>query len=219
MIDNGKSYRVSCAIVIYNNEYTMLKGIINSFLATKVDVRLYLVDNSPTDKLRDICSDNRCNYIHNPSNPGFGVAHNIAIKKAIEDGSNYHFIMNPDVHFSDDVIITMVDYINEDPHIGMLMPEVLNWDGSVQNLPKLLPNPLSIILRKLKRPRNLYKKFINKYELRFVKRDVIYNTPILSGCFTLLNLKAVQEIGGYDDAFFMYFEDWDLSRRMTQKYK
>src|SRR5690606_26243677 len=40
-----------------------------------------------------------------------------------------------------------------------------------------------------------------------------------SGCFTLLNLEAVKEVGGYDDRFFMYFEDFDLSRRMHKKYK
>ena len=48
---------------------------------------------------------------------------------------------------------------------------------------------------------------------------MIYNVPILSGCFTIFNVKALKEIGGYDDRFFMYFEDWDLSRRMNKKYK
>ncbi|MCY1560600.1 hypothetical protein D9M68_977500 [compost metagenome] len=48
---------------------------------------------------------------------------------------------------------------------------------------------------------------------------MIYNAPILSGCFTLLNLEAIKKVGGYDDNFFMYFEDWDLSRRIHQHYK
>jgi hypothetical protein len=106
-----------------------------------------------------------------------------------------------------------------DPQIGMMMPQILNLDGSVQNLPKLFPSPFSILLRKLKRPKMYYQQFIDKYELRFVDEDKIYNAPILSGCFTLLNLKAIQKIGMYDDKFFMYFEDWDLSRRMHVKYK
>jgi GT2 family glycosyltransferase len=55
--------------------------------------------------------------------------------------------------------------------------------------------------------------------LRFVPIDLTYNAPVLSGCFTLLNLKAIQEVGLYDDKYFMYFEDWDLSRRMHKKYK
>ena len=73
--------------------------------------------------------------------------------------------------------------------------------------------------RKLKWPKKQYSKFITRYELRSVSQNKIYNVPILSGCFTLLNLKAIKEVGFYDDKFFMYFEDWDLSRRMNQKYK
>jgi GT2 family glycosyltransferase len=158
-------------------------------------------------------------YLHNPSNPGFGAAHNIAIQKAIAAGSNYHFIVNPDIFFNEDVIAPMIEYMINNNDVGMMMPQILNLDGTVQNLPKLIPSPFSILLRKIKKPRAYYKKFIEMYELRNVPKQQIYNAPILSGCFTLLNLKAIEEIGMYDDNYFMYFEDWDLSRRMHQKYK
>ena len=134
-------------------------------------------------------------------------------------GSNYHFIVNPDIYLNEDVVTPLVEYMKNNNGVGMIMPQILNLDGKVQNLPKLLPSPLSILLRKIKRPRGYYKKFIERYELRNVPQKQIYNAPILSGCFTLLNLKAIQEIGGYDDNYFMYFEDWDLSRRMHQKYR
>jgi GT2 family glycosyltransferase len=100
-----------------------------------------------------------------------------------------------------------------------MMPQILNEDGSIQNLPKLLPSPFSILKRKIKKPTRMYQKFINEYELREVSKDLIYNAPVLSGCFTLLNLDAIKKVGMYDDAFFMYFEDWDLSRRIHQQYK
>ncbi len=54
--------------------------------------------------------------------------------------------------------------------------------------------------------------------MRFVPRRKIYKAPVLSGCFTLLNLKAIKEVGAYDDKYFMYFEDWDLSRRVAKHY-
>lgn len=212
--------KIVASIVLYKNNPKILITTINSFLNSTLGSQLYLIDNSPTNELKSLFEiEKRIVYIHNPSNPGFGAAHNIAIKKAIELNAIYHFVINPDVYFDVDVITPMVNYMSNDASIGMLMPEVLNADGSIQNLPKLLPSPLSIILRKLKRPVGFYQRFINKYELRFVKRDMIYNAPILSGCFTLLNLKAIEEIGGYDDSYFMYFEDWDLSRRMTEKYR
>ena len=184
-----------------------------------MNTTLFLIDNSPTDKLKNLKKDDRIIYLHNPSNPGFGAAHNIAIKKAIALNHNYHFIVNPDIVFKGDVISPMIAFMESDSEIGMMMPQILNLDGSIQNLPKLLPTIYSVLMRKFKRPKSIYENFINQYELRFVKEDVIYNAPILSGCFTLLNLEAIKEVGMYDDAYFMYFEDWDLSRRMHQKYK
>lgn len=204
---------------MYRNDIIMLRVAIGSFLNTDLNVKLYLVDNSPTDELKILATDPRIEYIHNPSNPGFGASHNVAIKNAIELGSKYHFIINPDIYFEGDVVSPMIEYMRSDATIGMMMPQVLNIDGSIQNLPKLLPSPFSIFKRKIKKPVKVYQKFINEYELREVPKEVIYNAPVLSGCFTLLNLDAVKKVGMYDDKFFMYFEDWDLSRRMHQYYK
>ncbi len=211
---------MTASIVLYNNDIQEVKKTIESLFFRNSTLKLFLIDNSQFNGLKILTEINReILYIHTPSNPGFGAAHNIAIKKAIEEESKYHFVVNPDIHFSDDVIGPMVSYMQNNPDVGMMMPQILNEDGTVQNLPKLLPSLYSVLMRKFKKPSFIYNDFIEKYELRFVDNDMIYNAPILSGCFTLLNLDAVQEIGLYDENFFMYFEDWDLSRRMHQKYK
>jgi len=210
---------VTISIVLYKTNAKELEKAIKSIFGTSQEIKLFLIDNSPKDDLRIFEKDSKIIYMHNPKNPGFGSAHNIAIQKAMELGSKYHFVVNPDIYADDDVISSMVEYMENDASIGMMMPQILNLDGTVQNLPKLLPSPLSIVWRKLKKPTKVYQKFINKYELRQVRKNLIYNTPVLSGCFTLLNLEAIKKVGMYDDAFFMYFEDWDLSRRIHQHYK
>lgn len=211
--------QITASIVLYKDDGNMLKRAISSLLRNNLNIKLFLVDNSPEDSLKDIVKDKRILYIHNPSNPGFGSAHNLAIQNAIDLGSEYHFIVNPDIYFNSDVVTPMVSYMKQNSDVGMLMPEVLNDDGSVQYLPKLLPSPFWIIRRKLKKPAKAHQQFVNKYELRNVPRLQTYNTPILSGCFTLLNLEAIKELGGYDDKYFMYFEDFDLSRKIHQQYK
>lgn len=212
---------ITASIVLYKNDPKILLKSIRCFLDSKVgdSSHLYLIDNSPTDELKDIIINPKVEYIFNPSNPGFGASHNIALVRAINENIDYHFIINPDVVFSEDVIVRMTDYMAVNLDIGMMMPQILNDDGTVQNLPKLLPSPMSVLMRKLKRPESYYAHFIDNYELRFVSKNQIYNAPVLSGCFTTLRLDAVREVGMYDDRFFMYFEDWDLSRRMHQKYK
>lgn len=211
---------ISLSVVTYNSKYNEIADLISLFVKSPMLSQIFLVDNSPTPALSNLALvSEKIQYIHNPSNPGFGAAHNIAIAKALETGNNYHFVVNPDVSFEGDVITPMVKYMETHQDVGMLMPQILNEDGTVQNLPKLLPSPLSVMKRKLKYPSYFYNKFVDRYELRFVDRNKIYEAPILSGCFTLLRLSAINDIGMYDDKFFMYFEDWDLSRRMHQKYK
>jgi GT2 family glycosyltransferase len=209
---------LTASIVLYNNDVDVINNNLHCLVNYGIN-KIYLIDNSPVDELRILSSESRIEYIHNPLNPGFGAAHNLAIKIALAQGSKYHFIINPDIYFEEDVVFPMVNYMNDDDSIGMMMPQILNLDGTIQNLPKLLPSPLSILFRKIKRPRVYYSKFIEKYELRNIPKQHVINVPILSGCFTLLNLKAIEKIGMYDDNYFMYFEDWDLSRRMHQKYK
>lgn len=208
--------QITASIVLYNNKIEDLLLLLNS-ISRFSSIKVYLIDNSPTNKLSTVSNDN-IHYIHNPANPGFGAAHNIAIMKAIHNKTRYHFIINPDIKIKDDIFTPMIKYIKDNPEVGMIMPRILNEDGTIQNLPKLLPNVWWIFRRKLKK---VYpsKKFINMYELRSAPKDQIYNVPILSGCFTLLSLDAIKEVGMYDERFFMYFEDFDLSRRVHQKYK
>lgn len=211
---------VTASIVLYNTNESELLRVIDGIFKTKANLKLYLIDNSLKDDLKTFSDYNsQIIYIHNPSNPGFGAAHNMAIQKAFESGVKYHFVVNPDIYFDEDVVSLMISFMEEDVSIGMMMPQILNLDGTVQNLPKLLPSPFSILWRKLKRPAKAYEKFINQYELRQVAKEMIYDAPVLSGCFTLLNLEAIKKVGMYDDKFFMYFEDWDLSRRMHKHYK
>jgi GT2 family glycosyltransferase len=213
---------VTASIVLYKNSKSDIEKILDSFVRNTIhneNMRIYFIDNSPTDILRCLFNKEKFIYIFNPSNPGFGAAHNIAIKRAIDEKAIYHFVINPDIYFDEGVIFNLLDHIRKDATIGMIMPQILNLDGSIQFLPKLLPSPFSILIRKLKFSKTIYGRFINRYEMRNIPKNMVYNAPILSGCFTLLNLNAVQNVGMFDDKYFMYFEDWDLSRRMHHKYK
>lgn len=213
--------RINISIVVYKTPKEDLLSVIQSvFLCKEYDCYVYLIDNSPTDTLKGVVKDiPHLSYEHYPENPGYGRSHNIAIRRSIKDGVSYHFIMNPDIQFDTDVLSDMVKYMDGHNTVGMMMPKVLNRDGSMQYLPKLLPKPIGVFLRKMKGSETLCKKFLERYELRNINEEKIYETPVISGCFTLLRISALQEVGLYDERYFLYLEDWDLSRRMHRRYR
>ncbi|MGE8377824.1 MAG: glycosyltransferase [Sphingobacterium sp.] len=210
----------TASIVLYKQTYSEIEDLLKGLDGPEIDV-LFIIDNSPLDSIEKEIRDHhaRFKYIHQPNNPGFGAAHNIGIRNAMAMGGKYHFVVNPDVLLLDNTINLMVDFLENNPDVGMAMPQILNPDGTIQFLPKLLPNPLSFLKRILYRKFQVFLSSVEKYELRNVSPQLVYDTPVLSGCFTLLRISALDEVGLYDDRFFMYLEDWDLSRRMNMKYR
>lgn len=205
---------VVASIVLFKNDKKTLRKAIDSFLNTSKEVVLILVDNSPTNILSSIISDKRVEYIFNPSNPGFGAAHNIAIRMSLQLNAKYHLVLNPDVYFEKGTIEKIITYMDLNEDVGNLMPKVLYPDGTLQYLCKLLPTPYDWIGRRF----NPFKKIVERrnhiFELRFTGYNRIMEVPYLSGCFMFLRLSAIKKVGLFDEQIFMYGEETDLCRRL-----
>lgn len=209
--------KITACIVMYRNDVTIIQNAINSFLDSNLKVTLFLIDNSPTDELKDISQDNRVIYIHNPSNPGFGAAHNISIEKAMAMKSDYHLVLNPDVYFESGTLEKILEFMNENSDVGNLMPKVLYPDGRIQYLCKLLPTPYDWIGRRFNPLKKMIERRNELFELKFTGYNRIMEVPYLSGCFMFLRLSAIKEIGGFDENIFMYGEETDLCRRLVSR--
>ena len=214
--------KLSASIVLYNTKIDELKRVIDSYFSYKGEKQLFLVDNSPTDRLKDIVKmypDNDICYIFNNETMGYGKAHHIAIKKSIEQNLPYHIILNPDIIIEKDVLEKLANYMELHPEIGNIMPKIIYPDGELQYLCKLLPSPIDLIFRRFI-PIKKWKDAINrKYELHSFGYDKIMNIPNLSGCFMFLRTEALKKVGLFDENIFMYLEDIDLNRRIHTKYK
>ncbi len=207
--------RISGSIVLYNNDIAILKQAIESFLACNDVLQLYLIDNSPKDYLSTLKDlDKRIVYIFNPSNPGFGAAHNIAINEILSAGYDFHLVLNPDVYFRKEAMEALITYIKDKPEIGNIMPKVLYPNGEIQYLCKLLPTPYDWIGRRFNPFKSLVRRRNHKFELRFTEYNKIMEVPYLSGCFMLLNVEALKKVGNFDENIFMYGEETDLCRRL-----
>ena len=207
---------ITCSLVCYKNEKELLLKAIRSFLNTELACFLYIIDNSPTNELKNIIKDERVSYLHKPSNPGFGVSHNIGIKKAISLNSKYHLILNPDIYFDCGVLESIIKYMDENAEVGLVMPKILYPDKKLQRLGKLLPTPLDYLVRRFV-PIYYFKNKINyKYELHEYQYDYPMEVPFLSGCFMMSRTSILNNIGGFDENIFMYTEDTDICRRIKR---
>ena len=214
--------KLSASIVLYNTKIDELKRVIDSYFTYTGEKQLFLVDNSPTDSLKEIVKiypNNDIYYIFNNENMGYGKAHNIAIKKSIEQGLSYHIILNPDIIIKKGSLEKLTEYMEQHPEVGNIMPKIIYPDGELQYLCKLLPSPIDLIFRRFIPIKN-WKEAINKrYELHSFGYDQIMNIPNLSGCFMFLRTEALKQVGLFDENIFMYLEDIDLNRRIHSKYK
>ncbi len=208
---------ISCSIVLYQKGIgkNIVFNAISSILHSSLPVKLFLIDNSPTPllqtELKEFISDSRVEYIFNNKNLGFGAAHNIAIRKIIGK-SKYHLVLNPDVSFEENVLPAIYHYMQQNPDVGLVMPKVLYPDGSTQYICKLLPTPYDLILRRFL-PGKLLEKQPSNYDLKNSGYNRTMEIPNLSGCFMFMRTSLFPVTGLFDEKFFLYLEDTDLSRR------
>ncbi len=213
---------INISIVTYKNNYNIIRNSIDSFIKNRLIEKLCIIDNSPVDDLRKIKKvDGKIEYIFNPSNPGFGAAHNVAIRRSIKSSTKYHLVLNPDIYFYNKTLENLYEYMEKNKDVGNIMPQVLYPDGEMQYLCKLLPTPLDLFGRRFLNF-TPFKKWMKKrkelYELRFTRYNRIMEPPYLSGCFMFLRVDALRKVGMFDERFFMYLEDTDLSRRIHKEY-
>ncbi|MBF4470275.1 glycosyltransferase [Flavobacterium sp. HJJ] len=211
--------KITSCIVLYNNDLSMLQEAINSFLNTDLNVKLLLIDNSPTEELRLLATDSRVEYIHNPTNPGFGASHNLAIQKAFELDSDYHLVLNPDIYFEKGNLEKLCGFMDLNLDIGHIMPKVTYPNGEFQYLCKTNPTFFDLFARGFMPSflKKIFQKRMNKYEYKNKDyNEIIYDIPYLSGCFMFLRTSVLKKVGFFDDRIFMYLEDADLTRRFLE---
>jgi len=207
--------KISASIVLYNTDEHLLLRVLECIVKSNAFDRIILVDNSPIKTDLDCFKLPNVTYIYSGRNLGYGAGHNVAIREII-DQSDFHFVLNPDIYFEPEAIHQMIVRMKQDENIGQLMPKVIYPDGRIQYLCKLIPTPIDLFVRRFFRGpfKSMVQRQAVKFELRFTGYSREMDVPYLSGCFMLFRTKALKKVGLFDERFFMYPEDIDITRRM-----
>lgn len=225
---------LSISVVCFNSSEDELQTLIGSLLnAIKLCkdstnlalIPIYLVDNSEKDNLslklfislqKEAEELNvQLHLMHGHGNIGYGAAHNLVISKITSD---FHLLLNPDLNLDQNCVRAGISYLIENEAVVMASPYAAYENGEKQYLCKRYPSVFTFVVR------GFFPKFLKKFSAKRLARFEMHelpeshpttNIPIVSGCYMLCRTKALQQLGGFNEKFFLYFEDFDLSLRLT----
>ncbi len=154
-------------------------------------------------------------------NVGYGRANNLGVNHV--EALRPHdvlLVLNPDVEINETALTYALRYLANHADCALVSPVVRGVDGSPQYLAKRFPTPWVLALRGFapKFMRAWFAATLAHYE----RRDTAFDADceglrIVSGCFMVMRMSAFQAVGGFDPRFFLYFEDFDLSLRVSEK--
>lgn len=152
--------------------------------------------------------------LYHCQNVGYGAGNNQAILKT---SALYHLVLNPDVFIEKTCFFEAINFLEKNQEYNLLCPKVVGEGGEQHYLCKRNPTLFMMFLRSFA-PGIIKKLFAKKMEC-FEYRDhdynkIIENVPYMTGCFMLFRTAPLQSVGGFDERYFLYQEDADLSREM-----
>lgn len=212
------SVQLSIIIVNYNVKYFLEQALHSIQPALRnITYEVFVVDNCSSDGSVEMVAAKFpwVKLIANTVNYGFGFANNQAIKLA---NGNYVLLQNPDTIVAEDTYEKILDFMDAHPEAGGLGVKMI--DGSGTFLPESkrgLPSPrvafykifgLSFFFPK--------SRIFGKYHLGFLDTNQTNEVDVLSGAFMLMRKEVLEKTGAFDEKFFMYGEDIDLSYRITK---
>ena len=225
---------ISISIVVYFPDAAWLATTLETLVAALSHARhagamrratICLVDNetlhavSPfSAQLENMCKEfgwMEAISIAGHGNVGYGRANNLAIARCID--ADFHLVLNPDVSVNEDAITNALRYLQKNIDCAMVSPVATAPDGQALYLVKRFPEIFTLLLRGFAPAsiRQQYQARLDAYERRETSFDAgLSDAEIVSGCFMLIRAKALVRTQGFDPAFFLYFEDFDLSVRI-----
>ncbi|MFM0286000.1 glycosyltransferase family 2 protein [Paraburkholderia megapolitana] len=219
---------LSVSVVVYRPDLARLVSTLDSFRVAcdklrdarpAFPVELYLIDNGGLPDLHAVRQELHahgiaCRVVTGHGNVGYGRGHNLAIEQTERQ---YHLVLNPDIDLESDALVRALDFFDANPSLGLLSPRIGDERGQLQYLCRRYPTLLDLGVRGFlpAGARRLFTRRLARYEMRDLinDNDTVWDPPIVSGCFMLFRTSVLKKLRGFDERYFLYFEDYDLSLR------
>ena len=157
-------------------------------------------------------------FLANPDNPGYGRAVNRLVAH-LGQLPPYIGVLNTDLTWPSGTFEQLLGWLQQHPQVCLAVPQILDDAGSPQKLCKHNPTLLGLFSRRFL-PDWLKPAWLKRYDRWYVMADQnyqqVFEVPYLSGCCMLIRSEAFRRIGGFDERYFLYLEDADLTRSLAR---
>ena len=215
---------LSISIVVYKQDIGIFKRTLESIYLRLIEdiniqekTSIIIIDNgNQKTKLEDAVNSYREKHlkieiISPKKNLGYGSGHNIAIMKS---NSDYHLVLNPDVILQKYSLKYGLEYLDSNPQAISVCPKCHDKENKPQYIAKKYPSIFDLFLRGLMPEfiKRYFNKRLSAYEVREITNaDKVSEIELMGGCFMLCRTEALKNINGFDERYFLYFEDFALS--------
>ncbi|MDD7252258.1 MAG: glycosyltransferase family 2 protein [Prevotellaceae bacterium] len=215
--------KLSAILVSYNVKYYLAQAISSIYRAADgFELEVLVVDNASTDGTIDYLklifaqeTDKTLHIIANTDNVGFGRANNQALHQATGD---YILFVNPDTIIGETCLSQCLTFYRQHPDAGALGVRMLNPNGTfAPESRRGVPTPFTSFCKLVGLSRLFPKsKWLNRYYMQYLNDHEVCKIDIVSGAFMMMSRERALTAGGFDETFFMYGEDVDLSYRIMR---
>lgn len=202
-----KKIDLSIVTVTYNSEKYIKKLLdsLDKFIPERSEV--IVVDNNSSDNTLNILKSRKnIHLIENDSNDGFAKGSN---KGAEEARGEYLLFLNPDTDIIDDSINSLLDFIKNTSDAGVVAPTLIEPSGKIQPSVRNLPS----IIRALEQ---YYLGVKNSYDAYVPEGNTPIEVESVFGAAIMMKQEVFEKIGGFDERYFMYFEDLELCKKIRE---
>lgn len=211
--------RIIISIVTHNSRYIFeVLDYLRNEIGSDSEYEIHIFDNaSEKEYIQQLKTYGSFIQLHLcDENKGFGYGHNQLLKQS---NVRCGIVFNPDVLITKKSLDGLVNRLKQDDRLAVVCPKVLNEDGSTQYLVRQKLDVFDYILRFI--PFTFVKKLFDQRLSFYECRDLPEDHPTLikmgSGCLMVVDIDKFNEVGGFDERFFMYFEDNDLCLAFGKK--
>lgn len=198
--------KVSIIIIAYNSEDFIRQCIASVLENLPVYSEVMVLDNNSQDKTVDILNEflPRIQLIKSAENLGFARGNNRAVRKA---KGEYLFFLNPDTEINSGVINELVKFYGNTKDAGIVAPKLVMSDGQIQPSVKNLPTVWGALKEFILGIKNAYSEYVPQAE-NPISVEYVYGAAIL------IKKELFVKLGGFDEKYFLYYEDADLCKKV-----